>query len=174
MCNTVCTVGSKPMKIEIRTDCKMCGGPLPNSRYRTYCSAKCRNKSQNSKFAEKHKAWAIKKRDELASIPSVDRVQCLICGRWYVQLGTHTVQRHDMTGREYREHFELEVKRGLVPEWYRKMKGDQALENGTVNNLKKGAEFRFHKGQEGLGTYKRSQETLERLSKLHTLRKTKK
>jgi hypothetical protein len=68
-----------------------------------------------------------------------------------------------MTGREYREYFELEVKRGVVPEWYRKLKGDQAIDNETYKNLEKGARFRFKKGQKGIGTYKRSPITMERL-----------
>lgn len=36
-------------KIEIRKTCKTCGSPLPNARYRTFCSTKCRNKDHNQK-----------------------------------------------------------------------------------------------------------------------------
>jgi len=39
----------KNWKIEIRTDCKNCGGPLPNARFRTYCCKKCRIKALNKK-----------------------------------------------------------------------------------------------------------------------------
>jgi len=48
----------------------------------------------------------------------------------------------------------------------REHKGKQVFENGTVNNLKKGKKFRFKKGQKGLGLYKRSPITLERVAKL--------
>jgi len=89
----------------------------------------------------------------------------MLCGLWYIQLGTHVYQVHGMTGREYREHFNLEVKRGTVPEWYRKLKGDQALDNETFKNLENGAKFRFKKGQKGVGVYDRSPITIAKLKK---------
>ena len=158
---------TRNFKVEIRTDCKICGKPLPNARYRTYCSTQCRNKRNNRKNAEKSLEWQRARRDKIASKPSKTKCQCLICGKWYVQVGSHAYQVHGMTGREYREHFELEVKRGVVPEWYRKLKGDQALDNKTYKNLENGAKFRFKKGQEGVGVYKRSPETIKRLKNLH-------
>jgi hypothetical protein len=51
-----------------------------------------------------------------------------------------------MTGREYREYFELPIKRGVVPIWYRKLKGDIAIENKTAENLKGGKQFWYIKG----------------------------
>jgi len=74
-----------------------------------------------------------------------------------------------MTAREYREYHDLEVKRGTTPAWYRELKGNQALENGTFKNLKVGARFRFKKGQKGVGVYKRSPITLERIRKIQKL-----
>jgi len=67
--------------------------------------------------------------------------------------------------------FDLEVKKGVVPTWYKEMKGDQAIGNGTVGNLKKGKKFWFKKGDKKAGKYHRSHITLERLKKLHTLTK---
>ena len=84
---------------------------------------------------------------------------------------SHAYQVHGLTGREYREKFELEVKRGVVPEWYRKLKGDQALDNETYKNLEKGAKFRFKKGGKGVGVYKRSPVTINRLKNLTKTRK---
>jgi len=155
--------------VEIRDNCKICGKPLPNARYRTFCSKKCRLKNYNQKaVASGYCAeYQRKKRDKIASVPSPDKCQCMICGKWYVQLGTHVVQTHKMTAREYREYFELEVKRGIVPDWYRKLKGDQALDNETYKNLEKGAKFRFKKGDKKAGKYKRSPITLERLKNQH-------
>jgi len=165
---------NKTWIVEIRTDCKMCGKPLPNARYRTYCSDICRNKRNNAKQAETGYATAYQRarRDKIASIESPDKVQCLYCGKWYVQVCTHAFQVHGVTGRQYREHFELEVKRGVVPEWYRKLKGDQAMDNETFKNLEAGAKHRFKKGDKKAGVYKRSPVTLERLKKLHTLNKS--
>jgi hypothetical protein len=107
--------------------------------------------------------WQREKRAKIASVPDPNKCQCLICGNWYVQVGSHVNQVHGITARAYREQFHLEVKRGTTPKWYRKLKGEEAIENGTFKNLKAGEEFRFEKGQEGLGKYKRSPITIERL-----------
>lgn len=149
----------------------MCSGELPNSRHRKYCSASCRNRYSNQKRSKENVIWQRKRREEIAKTPSDRKVQCLVCGLWYVQLCTHTVQVHGMTGREYREHFKLEVKKGVVPKWYKKKKGDQALENKTYKNLENGAKFRFVEGDTKAGRYKRSPITLERLKNLHKLNK---
>ena len=159
------------MKIEIRADCKVCGGEIVHNRFRTYCSEKCRNRANNQKSAKYNVEWQRAKRAREASKPSPDKCQCLICGKWYVQVCSHAYLVHGLTGREYREKFELEVKRGVVPEWYRKLKGDQALDNETYKNLEAGAKFRFKKGQKGIGKYKRSPATLKRLKSLHQARK---
>jgi hypothetical protein len=158
--------------VEIRDSCKVCGGKLPNSRFRTYCSTKCRTRRNNKKQVDSGYSmlYQRKRHDEAASVPGPDKVQCLLCGKWYVQLGTHVFQRYGMTGREYRELFDLEVKRGIVPEWYRKLKGNIALDNNTYKNLEKGANFRFKHGQKGVGVYKRSETTIEWLRNLHKTR----
>jgi len=163
-------------KVEIRDNCKICGGALPNSRYRTYCSDTCRNKRNNQKQNKSNynRDWQRRRSAKIASVPDPEnKCQCLICGGWYVQVCSHVYYIHGMTGREYREYFELEVKKGIVPEWYRKLKGKQAMDNKTFENLKKGAQFRFKKGGEGVGVYKRSPVTMEKLKKLHTFNKKK-
>ena len=42
----------KNWKVEIRETCKICGGDLPNARFRTYCSKQCRNKRNNRRQVE--------------------------------------------------------------------------------------------------------------------------
>lgn len=152
-------------KVEFRKTCKVCNKPITGKRFRTYCSDECRNKFFNKKYAYKHTIWNRNQRDKIASIPDKNKVQCLVCGKYYVQVGTHIVQVHGMTGREYREAYDLEVKRGIVPGWYRELKGDQAIENGTVENLKAGAKFRFKKGDK-VGNYKRSPVTIARIREM--------
>ena len=132
-------------KIEIRTTCKTCGAKIQNKRSRTFCSTKCRNKSYNQKYKDEHTDWQRKKRDGEAKKPSDRKKKCAICGLWYVQVGTHIVQVHGITAREYREEFGFPVKKGLTPDWYQQLKGEQALENGTVKNLKKGKKFWYKK-----------------------------
>lgn len=165
-------------KIQIRKNCLVCHGPLPTKRHRTFCSDRCRDDNTNRKhredlvFRENNRLRQKEERDLIASEPSPDKCQCLICGKWYVQVGSHIFLTHHMTAREYREEMDLEVKRGTVPEWYRRMKGQTAKDNGTFKNLIVGQKFWFEKGQKGVGIYKRSPITLERLSKLHTFNKT--
>lgn len=166
-------IKNRTWEVELRTTCKVCGNKLPNARYRTYCSKKCRTSVYNKRAVERGYSteYQRKRRDEIASIPDPNKCQCLVCGKYYVQVCSHAYQVHGMTGREYREHFELEVKRGVVPAWYRKFKGDQAIDNETYKNLEKGAKFRFKKGQKGIGVYTRSPITLERLRKLDKRKK---
>ena len=134
---------AKNRKIEIRTTCKVCGEPL-GKRFRTFCSTKCRQFATNLRYRDYQKKWNRKKRAEY----SPDKKKCAICGGWYVQVGSHIVSRHKMTAREYREEFNLPVKRGIVPAWYRKIKGETALENKTYLNLEKGKPKRFERGDE--------------------------
>jgi hypothetical protein len=131
----------KHFTVEVRKDCKICGGPLPNSRFRTYCSPRCRNKEYSKRYRQQRNEWQRNKWGKY----SADKLQCMICGKWYVQIGTHVVQRHKMTAREYREDMGLPLKRGVVPAWYRKEKGETAMENGTVENLKIGKKFWYVK-----------------------------
>ena len=154
----------KHFTIEIRTTCKVCDGPLPKG-YRTYCSDICRNYATNQRHSKDHTDWQRKQRDAKASRPSKDKIQCLICGKWYRQVGTHIVQVHKMTAREYRKEYGFDVKRGQLPKDLRQLKREQVFENKTVKNLKVGKKFWFKKGQKGVGVYKRSAQTMERLHK---------
>lgn len=157
------------MKNLKKDKCQICGAPVKEG-FLKYCSVKCRNRRNYEKSKHKYKEWQRERRDKIAMIPSSKKVQCLVCGKWYVQLGSHVVQSHGFkTCREYREHFNLEVKKGIVPKWYKKLKGDQALKNKTYLNLKKGEKYHFKKGAPGVGVYERSPITVERLKVLHKL-----
>jgi len=131
----------RQFKVEIRKTCKICGQPITENRFRTYCSEKCRNKQYNKKKYIYQKEWALNKRGEY----SPDKKKCIICGKWYRQVGSHITQRHGMTCREYRELYDLPVKRGILPNDLRELKGKQAKENGTCKNLKLGKKFHFTK-----------------------------
>jgi len=150
--------------------CKICKRPL-GFKKRKYCSTKCRNKRNYIKFCAYRAKWQRQRADKKASTPSADKVRCLICGRWYVQVGSHIIQRHKITARQYRELNDLEVKRGIVPAWYRKLKGRLAIDNKTYKNLKFGRRYWFKHGQSGVGVYHRSPITVARLKVLHTLNK---
>lgn len=154
--------------VEIRTNCKVCGGDLPNSRFRTFCSKQCRQRFYNQKNKERMTDWQRKRRDKEAMISNPNKRPCLICGKWYVQVCSHIYQVHGLTAREYREKYGLDVKKGLIPKWYKEKKGNIAIKNGTANNiLEAGKKFRFKKGDKRAGRYKRSKQTLERLRTQH-------
>lgn len=143
--------------------CKFCNKPLPKpdnpkTRNYTYCNIECRK----AYYKPLHSEWQRKWKDKKHTQESEDRMQCLVCGRWYRQVGSHIFQRHGMTAREYREEYELEVKRGLTRGSYRELKAEQVFENGTVENLEQGAKYRFKPGDK-VPEYKRSPETLEKL-----------
>ena len=150
--------------------CLVCNKPFSNLK-RKYCNDKCRKKASNLKWQEYHTEWNRKKRAKEAMTSDDNKIQCLICGGWYKQVGSHVVQVHNMTAREYRELYKLEVKRGLTAPSYRKFKGKLALKNRTYKNLEKGKVYRFKKGQAGIGIYERSPITLERIKNLHKFNK---
>ena len=131
-------------KVEFRKDCKLCGASLPK-RFRTYCSKPCRDKATRKKWQPHNSQKQREKYDRFASIPDPDKKQCLICDRWYIQVGSHIKETHKYTAREYREEFDLPLKRGITPKWYQQLKGEQALENKTFLNLKQGKKYWFKK-----------------------------
>lgn len=135
-------------KVEIRDRCKVCEELITEKKYRSYCSRKCRNKWYRIKYKVKNTARQTARYDRIASEPSPHKVKCLICGRWYVQVGSHIRLRHNMTAREYREQYELPVKRGILPIWFREKKADQAIECGGAENLKVGKKYWYKKGDE--------------------------
>ena len=47
----------RSFKVEIRDTCKVCGGELPNARFRSYCGDKCRKSFYNKGNTEKMKQW---------------------------------------------------------------------------------------------------------------------
>ena len=158
-------------KVEIRKTCKICGKPIIEKRFRTYCSKECRNKSNNRKHKDGgySKAWYRKKSAKFEP----GKIQCKICGGWYNQLGSHVVQRHKITAREYRIEFGYDRKAGksILSKNLHELYGKQALENGTCKNLKKGKKYWFKKGEPNAGNYKRSAETMERLKTLYKFNK---
>lgn len=133
------------MESRLRT-CPFCKQPFEvRSNSQVFCSVKCRNKN----------LWCNNSRYEPG------KIQCLICKLWYRQVGSHIVQTHGITAREYRQEYGFDVKRGQLSEELRELKSKQVFENGTIENLKLGKKYRLKKGQ--VLHYKRSKQTMERL-----------
>jgi len=78
------------------------------------------------------------------------KIKCLICGCWYWQVGSHIFQRHNMTAKEYRELYNLPLRRGIQPDWLRKIRRENALKHKTYKNnlIKKGQVTRYKKEDE--------------------------
>lgn len=91
------------------------------------------------------------------------KIECLVCGKFFTRPASHVWQKHGMSAREYKEAYGLDLKKGIATEEYKEVMRSHVFENHTVENLKKGAKFRFTKGQAGIGTYKRSAQTEDRL-----------
>lgn len=153
----------RTFKVEIRKTCKVCGEPITGERYRTYCSAVCRTKATNVKHYKSQIEWATKNRAKFGP----GKIQCHICKGWFVQVCSHVTQKHKMTGRQYRQMLGKDVKKGLIPAWYREIKSEKNLAtfDKIVANLKKGKRNWFKKGDLRAGRYVRSEETMERLHK---------
>lgn len=144
--------------------CAECGKdftPKPKAHNIKYCSQLCRNRVyyRNRGGAEAQRDYIYKRKQA----DGRDKIQCQICKKWYRQVGSHIVLMHKITAREYREAYGFDVKRGQLPEDYRRLKADQSVECGGVRNLKRGAPYRFVPGDKRAGKYKRSLETLARL-----------
>lgn len=96
----------------------------------------------NQMSREYQKEWQAKKRGQKAP----GKIQCIICGGWYYQVGSHIAQIHGMTARQYREEMDLPVRRGILPVALREKKARLAMSTGTYRNLKKGKKYRYKEG----------------------------
>lgn len=140
--------------------CKQCGKTIeykPNANNVKFCSPICRTRS----YYPARKEWFQNRH----YTPSPNKIACLICGKYYRKVGSHVFNSHGMDAREYREEYNLEVKRGIVPPDLRETLTRNVIENGTIENLKKGQKYWFKKGQKGVGVYKRSPITIQRLKR---------
>ncbi len=52
-------------------------------------------------------------KEEVDAFFSGDNIQCLLCGKWFLQLHIHLNRTHDVTSDEYREMYGLPWSRGL-------------------------------------------------------------
>jgi len=95
------------------------------------------------------------------------KIKCLVCSKYFVRPISHAWQVHGLQAREYKEKYGLDLKKGIATEEYKEVMRQHVQTNGTLKNLKKGAVYRFKKGQDT--NYTRSKQTKERL-KVHFAR----
>lgn len=82
------------------------------------------------------------------------KVQCHVCGDWYVELGRH-LTRHRMSADEYRAYFGLACGRALCPAWLSEQRSKKAkgegLGRGRTQNVS------LTREQRSLISYRREQ-----------------
>lgn len=153
--------------------CKNCKQKkIRTSNSQKFCSKFCRNEyhlpERRIKFGSQYQCLRRWKQNDLI----MDLIPCEICGHGFRQPGSHIVQIHEITAREYREIFGFDVKRGQLTPDLRKWKGKQVFLNGTVKNLKLGKKFWFKPNDSRAGRYSRSSETMERLRSGYSTKKS--
>jgi hypothetical protein len=154
--------------------CLFCGKeilPKKNAHNVKFCSPTCcsRNRYYSKNMKEAQRKTRLEKLSQLYS--GDELIKCQICGKSFRQVGSHIWQMHGCTAREYREEFGFDVSKGQLPKDLKNIKAEQAIECGGAENLKQGEKYRFKKGQEWLGTYKRSKQTMERLKNNYFFKK---
>lgn len=89
-------------------------------------------------------------------------VQCHICGKYYHGLGHHVTQAHNITAKEYRRDFGLDLNCRLSSEDLVK-KRRSLVSDKSLENLSKGEDSRFKKGHNRTESKYVSPQTRERL-----------
>lgn len=77
-----------------------------------------------------------------------DNIECLICGKQCLHLGSHIWHAHKMLAKDYKTKFGLDYKYPLISESVSKKKKEAVKNNPSwQENFKKGKEYRFKKGE---------------------------
>lgn len=86
---------------------------------------------------------------------------CLICKKEFVRPLSHCWQKHQISARQYKESFGLDVKRGIATQEYREKMRALLKPQSVQAIIIGGKKSRFKKGVSN--NYKRSEQTLKRL-----------
>lgn len=94
---------------------------------------------------------------------------CEICGKSFLRVLTHVRQKHNISEKEYKHQFGLDVTRGICSKESSELSRQRVYENYslciTSNLLDRGKNTRFLVGSEGRTADKVSQQTKIRLIK---------
>lgn len=139
----------------------------PRANNKKFYSKECRE----STYKEYRAYWQRARQEKIAQTSGKNKLQCLICKRYYRRVGKHIWNTHEITAREYRVMQHMEVKRGMTTQQDRENLREHVFSNGTVDNLKKGKKNWFVKGDKRAGRYTRSPIAIEKIKKAHTFTK---
>jgi len=75
-------------------------------------------------------------REKVATYLTGEKIECLICGKFFRALGNHVYMVHGITAREYKVKFNIPVGVGLIGDNYRALKVAQGKDNFHLVNEK--------------------------------------
>ena len=77
--------------------------------------------------------------------------KCEICNKYFKRVITHVRQKHFMTEREYKLSYGFDLKKGIISKESKQKSRDAVIKNYDlcIENLSKGAKYRFKKGYAG-------------------------
>lgn len=143
-------------------DCKHCHFPFaPTSAAQKFCSLEHRDQyyKDTGFYTRNQRNMHNRRRTK----PFAGATQCIICKLYFRAVCHHAWQVHELSEAEYKKMAGVDHKKGIIPTELKAIKRDHVFENGTVENLKKGAKRRYVKGDTRAGRYDRSPETKARL-----------
>ena len=157
------------MKATTKT-CKNCALPLQarasvRAQNVVYCDVECRKAYYKANPSPSHTKEATDARNHtMWNTYKPGKTQCEDCNGWYYGIAYHTTQRHGITASDYKAIHGLNRGAGLIPEATKNRKAQATRDNGTINNLKKGAHARYTPGDPRAGQYERRAQTLATLT----------
>lgn len=147
-------------------NCKNCNQLITrrkNANNVKFCSLACRNTFNRERNRTRVNQWQRNRWGAYAP----DKIQCLICGKWYYKPAQHTYQTHHVDAYSYKKAHELDTTKGLITEETRELLRQHAKDNAPIvidqNLIAKGKRTRFQRGDKTLGTYQRTPSQLARL-----------
>jgi len=151
--------------------CNKCNKEIirsPRANNVKYCH-ECRQEAY--KYTEYRTQWQREQRDKIATTEKKGKIACVFCGKYYIKPVSHAWQVHGMEEREYKDYAGLDHKKGVIPLHHKELLQDHVKANYAEvvakNLLKGGRTTRYKKGGEGIGVYKRSKQTMDRLKESH-------
>jgi len=151
--------------------CNKCNKEIirsPRANNVKYCH-ECRQEAY--KYTEYRTQWQREQRDKIATTEKKGKIACVFCGKYYIKPVSHAWQVHSVNEREYKDHAGLDHKKGVIPLHHKELLQDHVKANYAEvvakNLLKGGRTTRYKKGGEGIGVYKRSKQTIDRLKESH-------
>ena len=100
-----------------------------------------------------------------------NKIQCKICKKWFIFLGSHVTKTHEMLMRDYKKKFGYNLLEGLVPKWYSKKLSSLVTDKSKTMLIPFQPENKSHKRQvwskeqrEKYAGYTHSAETRKKIS----------